>query len=156
MEDSAFGIKAGITAFFGFFTIIWGWFGWLIVGLIAAMTIDYFTGWLHARNTGRWKSSIAKQGLTKKVAVLGMVMVAGMVDLTMASMITNIPGLVLPFTYTVLLCPIVVVWYLLAELGSIIENCTAMGAKQVPFLSKLIIMLKSTIEKTGNKILPDE
>lgn len=155
MEDQAMVIKAGITTFCAALTILWGWFGWLVVGLIVAMTADYFTGWLKARNAGEWKSCIAKKGLTKKVAILGVVMVAGMADLVMASLITNIPGLVMPFTYSVLICPIVVVWYLLAELGSILENCSALGAKQIPFLSKLINMLKTTIEKTGDKILPD-
>lgn len=156
MQDTAMGIKAGITALCAALTIIWGWFGWLVVGLIVAMSADYVTGWLHARNTGNWQSSIAKKGLTKKVAVLGVVMVAGMADMVIGSMLTNIPGLVLPFAYTVLLCPIVVIWYLLAELGSILENCAALGAKQIPFLSKLINMLKTTIERTGGKIIPGD
>lgn len=156
MENQAMGIKLWITALCAACTVLWGWFGWLVVGLIAAMTMDYFTGWLKARNAGEWKSSIAKKGLTKKVAILGVVMVAGMVDLTMASLITNIPGLVLPFTYSVLICPIVVVWYLLAELGSILENCTALGAKEIPILSRVINVLKKSIEKTGDKILPAE
>lgn len=154
MESQAMGIKAGITALIAALTILWGWFGWLIVGLIAAMTADYITGWLKARNAGDWKSSTAKKGLTKKVAVLGVIMVAGVADMVISTMIANIPGLVLPFTYTILVCPIVVIWYLLAELGSILENCSALGAKQIPFLSKIINMLKTTIERTGDKIVP--
>ena len=36
-------------------------------------------------------------------------------------------GVELPFIYTVLLCPLVVIWYILTEVGSIIENAGALG-----------------------------
>jgi len=155
MEDKALAFKAAITAFFGALTIVWGWFGWLVVGLLIAMTVDFLTGWIKARNAGEWKSSTAKKGLGKKVAILAIIGVAGIVDQIISVLLINIPGLTLPFTYSVLICPIVVIWYLLAELGSIIENCVGLGAKEIPFLSRFINMLKTTIEKAGDKISPE-
>lgn len=155
MQEKAMAIKAAITGLCTALTIIWGWFGWLVVALIAAMTVDYLTGWVKARNTGTWKSCTAKKGLGKKVGIIAIIGVAGIVDAIIGTILVNIPGLVLPFTYGVLICPIVVVWYLLAEMGSIIENCVGLGTKEIPFLSRLIYMLKKTIEKAGDKISPE-
>ncbi len=43
------------------------------------------------------------------------------------SILLNVPRVELPFTYTVLLCPLAVTWYILIEDGSIIENAGALG-----------------------------
>lgn len=155
MEEKALAIKAAITGICAALTIIWGWFGWLIVALIVAMTIDYITGWIKARNMGMWKSSTAKRGIGKKVGIIAIIGVAGIVDAIIGTILTNIPGVVLPFTYGVLICPIVVIWYLLAELGSILENCKDLGIKEIPLLSKVINVLTKTIEKVGDKISPE-
>lgn len=155
MEDQALRIKAGITALIAALTILWGWFGWLVIALLIVMTVDYITGWAKARNSGTWKSSIAKKGRDKKVGVLAIVGVAGLIDWVIGMLIPQ-AGIQLPFTYGVLICPLVVVWYLLAECGSILENCKGLGTKEIPFLSKLINVLKKSIEKTGDKIIPGE
>lgn len=155
MEDQALRIKAGITALIGALTILWGWFGWLVIALLAVMTVDYITGWRKARNAGEWKSSIAKKGRDKKVGILAIVGVTGLIDLVIGLLIQQ-AGIQLPFTYGVMICPLVVVWYLLAECGSVIENCKGLGTKEIPFLSKLINILKKSIEKTGDKIIPGE
>lgn len=154
MEEKALAIKAAITGLCTALTVLWGWFGWLVVALIVTMTIDYITGWIKARNTGTWKSSVAKKGLNKKVGILAIVGVAGMIDWVIGILITQ-GGLKLPFSYSVLICPLVVVWYLLAEFGSILENCKSLGTKEIPFLSKVINVLTKTIEKVGDKISPE-
>lgn len=82
--------------------------------------------------------------------------ISACIDLLIGLIIANIPGLALPFIYTVLLCPIVLMWYLLAEMGSIIENAVCLGASCPPFVQRMIKMLKSTIEKAGDKIAPSE
>ena len=55
-----------------------------------------------------------------------MVIVAGVADILLGTLMANIPGITI--SYSVLLCPIVIVWYILTELGSIIENTAALGA----------------------------
>ena len=62
------------------------------------------------------------------------------------------PGVELPFTYTVLLCPLVVIWYILTEAGSIIENAGALGAPIPTWLTKMIETLESKVDQTGDGI----
>ena len=52
----------------------------------------------------------------------------------------------LPFTYTVFLCPLVVGWYLLTEVGSIIENAGAMGAPLPQWLKKAVAALRDQVD----------
>jgi toxin secretion/phage lysis holin len=152
MEQQGKIIKGVITAFFAAVTAVIGWLGWLIIALIGLMTIDYLTGWIAARSRGEWQSSIAKKGIAKKVGILTIVVAAGMLDWLIGGIIENLPMMQIPITYTVLICPIVAIWFILAEIGSIIENSVCMGANCPDFIVKLINVLKSTIEKSGNKI----
>ena len=46
-----------------------------------------------------------------------------------------------------LLCPITTVWYLLAEVGSVIENAGSMGAPVPPWLKKAIAALRDRLEE---------
>ena len=155
MENNALAIKAAITSIIGFLTIVWGLPGWLFVALLFTMSMDYITGWIRARNNGEWKSCVAKKGLGKKFAIIIISVTAYLIDWVVSGIIAGIPGITLPFTYSVLVGPIVTIWYLLAEFGSILENCAGLGAKEIPFLSRIINMLKKTIEKAGDKIAPE-
>lgn len=53
--------------------------------------------------------------------------------------------------YTVLISPLVVTWYLLMELGSILENVGKMGAPLPEFLKKMIAVLKATVDTAGEE-----
>jgi phage-related holin len=66
------------------------------------------------------------------------VLVTLILDAVIGNVMNNIPSVALAFTYTVLLSPIVIVWYILTELGSIIENAGKMGAPVPGFLQKAI------------------
>ena len=78
-----------------------------------------------------------------------MVIVAGVADLLIGTLIGHIPGVTLPFEYTVLLCPMVVVWYTLTELGSIVENAVALGAPVPQWLQKALAAAKDAVDKLG-------
>jgi phage-related holin len=51
----------------------------------------------------------------------------------------------------VFLCPLVVVWYILTELGSIAENAAAMGAPVPEFLKKILQKTKAAADEAGDK-----
>lgn len=78
------------------------------------------------------------------------VIVAAILDTVIGHLLSNVPGVELPFTYTVLLCPLVLVWYILTEAGSIIENAGALGAKIPGFLRKAIEALNDEVESAGD------
>ncbi|WP_083908968.1 phage holin family protein [Ruminiclostridium cellobioparum] len=47
---------------------------------------------------------------------------------------------------------IVIVWYILTELGSIIENAGKMGDPIPGFLQKAIALFKGTVDAAGEKL----
>lgn len=148
-------IKASLVAFFGGLTAFFGWFGWLVILFILCMAIDYLTGTAAAMRAGEWSSTTARAGLWHKCGSLIAVVVAGLADIVVGLVVNNFPAITLPFDYTVLICPIVVVWYILTELGSIIENAGALGAPIPDFLKKMISVFKNAADAAGNKLSSD-
>ena len=75
----------------------------------------------------------------------------GAADLLIGAMLGHLPGVVLPFEYTTLLCPLVVVWYTLTELGSIVENAVNLGAPVPQWLKKMLSAAKDAVDKLGEE-----
>ena len=84
------------------------------------------------------------------------VIVAAILDTVIGHLLGNVPGVELPFTYTVLLCPLVVIWYILTEAGSIIENAGALGAPIPAWLTKMIAALESKVDQAGDNMSSKE
>ena len=123
--------------------------------LVIFMAIDYITGYSAAAKNGEWSSKIAREGLWHKTGCIFAVLVAGILDAVVGYLFGNIHGLALPFEYTVFVCPLVVVWYMLMELGSILENVGKMGAPLPEFLKKMIAVLKATVDTSGDAAIGD-
>ena len=140
-------IVAGSTALGAFL----GWKGVMLIAWVAVMALDYLTGTLAACKSGDWSSTTAREGLWHKAGCIFAVLVAGILDAVVGYLLGNIHGLALPFEYTVIICPLVVTWYLLMELGSILENVGKMGAPLPEFLKKMIAVLKATVDTAGEK-----
>lgn len=56
------------------------------------------------------------------------VLVAAILDGVLGLILDHIPALTLPFDYTVFLTVLVLVWYILTELGGIVENAGRAGS----------------------------
>lgn len=139
-------VKKVSLALMGPLLSLWGWLGWMVIIYLSTMAIDYITGSAVAIKQGVWKSSIAREGLWKKCGSIIMVMVSSITDLLLGLVINNVAVDTLPFSYEVLLTPLVIVWYTLTELGSIIENAAKMGAQVPPFLKKSILSINHSIQ----------
>ena len=146
--------KASLAAIVGGLTALWGWFGWFCLILAACMALDYLTGTAVARKEGRWSSQTAREGLWHKLAILVAVTVACMLDLVVGLMVNHLPGLTLPFDYSVLFGPLVAAWYILTELGSILENAGALGAPQPRWFKRAVAALQDGIDASGDQ--PEE
>ena len=144
--------KAAIAAVCAALTTRWGWFGWVVFAWIVSMIIDYLTGSAAALRAGEWSSKAARDGIWHKVGSIVAVIVAALLDVVIGHLLANVPGVELPFTYTVLLSPLVVIWYILTEAGSIIENAGALGAPIPVWLTKMIAALESKVDEVGNSI----
>lgn len=150
------GWKAAAIALIGALTGFWGWFGWLVIGWVICMVVDYITGSLAAAKQGEWSSAQAREGIWHKTGMIVVVIVAAGADLLISLVLANIPAVQLPFDYGGLICPIVLVWYVVTELGSIIENAVAMGAAVPGWLTKLLQVSKDAIDSAGDQIAGGE
>lgn len=133
---------AGVGAI-GLWAALHGWLGWLALLYAACMLLDCATGTALAIKEKAWNSSKARQGLWHKCGSVITICVALLTDILLGLVLNNFPSLALPFAYSTLLTPLVIIWYIVSELGSILENSANMGAPIPGFL-------KSALEKVKN------
>ena len=137
-------LKAIVAAGVGAFSAAFGWLGWLIVAWVVCMAVDWISGSAAAAAKGEWSSTAARAGIWHKGGMLLVVLVAFVTDSVLGIVVENLPGL--GVEYTVLVLPVVLVWYIFTELGSIAENGAAMGA---PVPSWLLSLLAESKEKAA-------
>lgn len=139
--------KAAIAAVCGAFTAAFGWLGWLVVAWAVCMVLDWLSGSAAAASRGEWSSAVARAGIWHKAGMLVVVVVAALTDAVLSIAVANLPGLGL--TYSSLILPVVLVWYIFTELGSIAENAAEMGANVPEWLLKLLAAGKSAADKSA-------
>ena len=145
MEDTLMGIKAAIAAFFMALGAFLGWQGIMVVIWVAVMAIDYITGTAAAFKAGEWSSSAARQGLWHKGSMIAVVAVSALADFIMSIICEHLP---IGFSWVSIILPLVLAWYIVTEMGSILENAVKMGAAVPAWLVKLL--------KVGLKAVDDQ
>ena len=140
-------LKLSLTVTLGAISAALGWFGWLMILYILCMMGDWITGNAAAMAAGEWSSSKARTGIWHKLGSVVVVMVSAAADMLIGSIINNFPGIALPFAYGVMLCPMVTVWYIASELGSITENAVKLGAPVPGFLRKALAILEEAVKQ---------
>ena len=114
-------LTAGFTAMMG----LLGWQGVLLLGWVLLMCLDYASGWLAAKKMGTWKSQIARDGIMHKSGMILVVTAAALADLVLGAAWDQLG---LTFEWPFLVLTLVLIWYCLTEVGSILENAGKMGA----------------------------
>ena len=138
--------KVAIVAIIAGLTSVWGWLGWLVLLFVAAMILDYLTGTIAACMHGEWTSKLAREGIGHKVGCVIMMFAAAMTDLGIVTILAVHPEIHLPFEYDSLMCTAVMVWYVITEVGSIVENAAKMGAPVPKLLRKALAVLGDAID----------
>ena len=137
--------KAAVAALCGAFTAAFGWLGWLVLAWAACMALDWLSGSAAAASRGEWSSAAARAGIWHKAGMVVVVCVAALTDLVLRVAMQNLPVLGLEVDGVVL--PVVLVWYIFTELGSIAENGAAMGAPVPGWLLSLLAEGKDKASK---------
>lgn len=137
-------IKATIVGAAGAFSAAFGWLGWLILAWVACMAVDYISGSAAAMHQGNWSSAEARAGIWHKGGMILVVIAAAIADAVLGIVVAKVPQI--PIEYTTFVLPIVLVWYILTELGSVMENSAAMGGPVPPFLINLLSATKDKVE----------
>ena len=156
MEHHIVSIKAAVAAVTGALTGLWGWMGWLVVGWIICMVLDYITGSAAAAKGGAWSSAKAREGIWHKAGMIVVVVVAAGADLLLATVLAHLPAIQLPVEYSGLICPIVLVWYIITELGSMAENAAEMGAPVPSWLLALLEVTQDAVDNAGQQTSDDQ
>lgn len=143
---SAQTIKGAITTIIAFGTALFGWMGWLLVVWLLCLVLDYATGSWAAISRGEWSSAKAREGLWHKLGEIMAVLVAALCDIAL-SVLARGGGFEIPSAVAV--TPIVAMWYVFTELGSIIENCALLGAPIPKWLTGILAKLKNAADTKG-------
>ena len=152
MKEKMVAVKSAIAAMMTAAAAFLGWKGILLFAWVGVMALDYLSGTLAACQAGQWSSAVARQGLWHKGGMILAVTVAAICDSVMMLLCAQMP---LGISWTGLVLPLVLAWYIITELGSILENAVKMGA-QVP--SWLVSLLKAGIrlaESVGDSAVED-
>lgn len=149
MDKTLSEIKGAIAIVISALTAFWGWAGWVVLAWIGAMGLDWLTGTAAAWKAGKWSSKVARDGAWHKLGAIVAVLVSALLDLVLGLLCANLP-VQLPFTYSMLLCPLVLIWYILTEAGSIIENAGELGAPIPAWLRKAIAAFRDRVDIEGN------
>ena len=124
-----------------------------VLVLVVVMLLDYATGMTKAWNAGELSSRVGLRGILKKVGYVATVGVAAVVDWLLRYGAGTL-GWDWPVEF--LFASIVIIWLVINELLSILENVSAIGAPVPGFLQALLKKLKVHTEDTAADKLPGE
>lgn len=153
MNENLFAWKAAIVAFFTAMGSFLGWKGIMAIAWVAVMALDYISGTAAACKSGEWSSATARQGLWHKGGMILVVIVAAIADGVMVIICEHLP---LGVAWPNIILPLVLAWYIITELGSILENAVKLGAAVPAWLTKLLKASLKAVDKTGETVMDAE
>lgn len=145
MESKLIEIKAAIVAAASVLGIFLGWKGILCVVWLSAMILDYISGSAAALRNGEWSSAVAREGLWHKGGMILVVIVAAIADMVMSMLFREAPDI--GITWPGAVYPTVLAWYIITEIGSVLENATKMGAPVPSWLGKLLAVTFKRVDE---------
>lgn len=136
-------LKGAVATAFAALTAYLGQIAIPVFVLLGVMVADYVTGMVKAWVTSQISSRIGIVGIVKKLCYLVVVCSGTAVDFIVASALAEI-GIDYgeAFSFGVL----VIVWLIINELISILENLAVIGVPLPGFLTKIIGKLKQTVD----------
>ena len=150
MENKLEEFKGAVIAVLTILGSFLGWKGIMALVWAAAMLLDYISGSAAACKAGKWSSAVARVGLWPKAGMIFAVVVAFFADVALEIACANIPiGLVWPGV----IMPLVLAWYILTELGSILENAVRLGAKVPKWLTKFLAAFEHLVDDAADKVV---
>ena len=155
MNDNLVAAKTAMMAFLGALFAFLGWRMILLIVWVLLMCVDYASGTLAARQNGTWKSQTAKQGVGHKIGMVFVVLAVGFADFVIMVICDSLPNDVLPFSWPMPVFPMITMWYILTELGSIIENAIEMGANVPAWLPKILNAAAHVVENAGEAVVEE-
>lgn len=126
-----------------------------LIVLTVVMAVDYLTGMFSASREGKLNSRTGVIGLIKKVGYLALVGVGMVVDYLMTSALAQIGvNSDMPNLFGLM----VIIWLIINELISILENLGEIGVPMPEFLVRTVKTLKGRVdnEMSGRHFVDEE
>ena len=150
MENKLEDFKAAVMAILAVLGSFLGWKGVMALVWVAVMGLDYLSGTAAACKEGKWSSCVARVGLWHKLGMILAVLVSAFADIGLEIACDHIPiGLAWPGV----ILPLVLAWYILTELGSILENAVRLGAKVPKWLTKFLAAFEHLVDDAADKVV---
>lgn len=133
------------AAVMGFFSAKLGILAPLITTLITAMILDYISGIIGASLNGKLNSRYGFLGILKKLCygiIIGVALTADKIIVIVGAEFTETP-------INAIFGMITVIWLILNELLSILENLGEIGIPMPRFLRSILERLKTKVEQDG-------
>lgn len=156
MNEKLVAVKAAMATFFAAVGTFLGWRVIMLLVWVILMALDYISGTIAARQNGTWKSSMAREGIGHKVGMILIVVVCMIADFVILLAGENLPNDVITFHWPVVIFPLVTMWYIITEIGSIIENAVEMGARVPGWLPKLLNATLKTVDTVGENSFEEQ
>jgi len=133
------------------FLKVFGKIEWVLILYFICMATDYISGTLVAIKTKKWKLGKSAFGVWKKMGSTFAVIAGAILDILIYTIRqhVNVNIFNLFEGYTPIFCCLILTWYILTELGSILENTKKLGAPVPDFLLSGVIHLKGNINKSS-------
>ena len=149
LHEKAMALKAAITVSLGAAGEFLGWKGVMVLVLALCMALDYISGTLAAKRKGEWSSKIAREGLYHKSGSIIAVGAAAIVDFVFYFLIPTLPVMGRDIRNPGVFLPLVLAWYIITEICSVLENVAGMGAAVPRWFLKAIEATKKNVDKAG-------
>ena len=146
MHENAVTVKTAIVAAFTAMGAFLGWKGIMLISWVACMALDYLTGTMAACREHSWSSAAARDGLWHKGGMIAVIIVAAIADWIMVVIAQYVP---IGIAWPGIILPLVLAWYIITELGSILENAVKMGANVPGWLVKLLKASANIVASAG-------
>lgn len=153
MNENLVTIKTAIVAACTALGAFLGWKGVMLIAWVACMALDYLSGTMAACKAHEWSSTTAREGLWHKGGMIAVVIVSALADWIMVIVAAYIP---IGIQWPGIIMPLVLAWYIITELGSILENAVKMGANVPSWLVKLLKASANIVEAAGGKAAEPE
>ena len=154
MNESVLAAKAALATFFTAVAMLIGWKGIMVVAWVMLMALDYMTGTFAAMKAGEWSSKKAREGGWHKCGAVVVVIVSAVADGIMLVICGNIP--MLNITWPGMILPLMLAWYILTELGSILENAIKLGANPPVWLTGILDAGLKVVDRAGESALESD
>lgn len=149
MEKKLEEIKSAVVAVLTVLGSFVGWQGVMALVWVAAMGLDYLSGSAAACKEGKWSSAVARIGLWHKGGMVIVVTVAAIADGVLGIICSHTP---IGLDWPSVILPLVLAWYILTELGSILENAIKLGVRVPKWFTKFLAAFRHLVDDAADKV----